>query len=397
MSQYSEQVAKVVTPDLLWLRARFQEHGYDIRIVGGAVRDLMLGLKPNDVDFCTDASQKEQFELYQKLAAEFPEFLYIATGVDHGTYTVIPTRLGEGYEITSLRTESQHDGRHAVVAYTKDWVEDLSRRDLTINAMALTFEGVLDDPFGGLYDLRNNMVRFVGNAEERMTEDYLRILRYFRFLGRFSTESATAKDIPARELLNCVEGLAKISSERVWAELAKIVAHPSAPWVTKFMGYSAVFEVLGLENPTDHFDELKSQGCTDPVLLMVSMLPKPVQRTDVEALAKKLKWSNDERKVGLEISRYPKAPEMIDLQFALAVEGRDRWVTSLVSEFWCNQQQVRDILNYGYPGFPVCGDDLKARGMSPGREMGLKLSSLKITWFKSACTMSKEELLKTLL
>ena len=399
MSQYMEQVQKVVTPDLLWLREQFQARGYDIRIVGGAVRDLMIGLTPNDVDFCTDASQVEQEEMYVALSKQFPDFHVIPTGVDHGTYTVIPTRGGEGYEITSLRTESQHDGRHAVVAYTKDWIEDLSRRDLTINAMALTFDGKLIDPFAGLLDLQTKTVRFVGNPEERMNEDYLRILRFFRFLGRFGGEGRAAYTMPGNELYRAVHGLEKISAERIWSEMKKIIAHPSAPWVMRLMEYHSVLDIIKIPGPSEHFYKLHESGCTDPVLLMVACMYTR-DKEAVESMAKRLKWSGDEKKVALEITKYSsEAPSTVGLKQALAVHGADRELTLKVSEFWCESAQHAALVAWEVPVFPVTGADLIAAGMTPGKQMGDTLMHLKRSWFittQTGAALTKEHILSAL-
>ena len=172
---------KYITEELKTLRAAFQACGFDIRLVGGAVRDIVAGEDPKDLDFCTDANPTEQLEIYTANG-----YKYVETGLQHGTITVVIDHVG--YEITSLRTETDHEGRHATVAYTRDWMDDLSRRDFTFNAMAMTFDGVLIDPFGGQEDLRNQIVRFVGNANDRVKEDYLRILRWFRFQARFSKQ-----------------------------------------------------------------------------------------------------------------------------------------------------------------------------------------------------------------
>lgn len=400
MNHYTEHVAKVATPDIIWLREQFRARGYDIRIVGGAVRDLLIGLVPNDVDFCTDATQLEQQALYEELAAAYPEFQFIPTGVDHGTYTVIPTRGGEGYEITSLRTESQHDGRHAVVAYTKDWIEDLSRRDLTINAMALTFDGKLIDPFAGLLDLQSNTVRFVGNPEERMREDYLRILRFFRFLGRFGSEGRAAYTMPGNDLYRTVHGLEQISAERIWVEMKKIVAHPSAPWVVKLMEYHSVLDILGIPEKTEHFDKLKEQGCTDPVLLMCSLLT-PGDTTKFKAMAKRLKWSGEETEVALEVAKRAQAPMIDALKMHLAFvkqehQEHERQLSMKVCEFWGDAAMKAAVEAWVIPQFPVTGDDLIKMGMKPGKEMGSMMASLKYAWFRDldfGYNPTKEEIL----
>jgi tRNA nucleotidyltransferase/poly(A) polymerase len=178
MSDTNKILQHCLNDDLRQLRKLFQHYGFDLRIVGGAVRDIMCGQTPKDIDLCTNAYPDEAIKIYTD-----QEIRFEPTGIDHGTISVIMN--GETYEITSLRYDTETDGRHAKVTFTRLWYEDLARRDLTINAMSMSFDGVLDDPYGGRDDLQNNVVQFVGDAGARIQEDYLRILRYFRFAGRF--------------------------------------------------------------------------------------------------------------------------------------------------------------------------------------------------------------------
>ena len=159
--------------DLLKLEQVFKSEGYTLRLVGGVVRDLLLGCKPKDVDLATDCTPNEMIRLYEKEG-----FRYILTGLQHGTITV-HTDSGD-YEITTLRIDDITDGRHAVVRFTSDWKKDAERRDLTINSMSLAFDGTLFDYFEGQRHLAEEKVLYVGDACARIREDYLRILRYFR-------------------------------------------------------------------------------------------------------------------------------------------------------------------------------------------------------------------------
>ena len=232
------------TDTLKALRAAFQSRGFDIRLVGGAVRDILVGVEPKDMDFCTDANPDEQREIYTAHGYRFVE-----TGLQHGTITVVIDHVG--YEITSLRTETDHDGRHATVAYTRDWMEDLSRRDFTFNAMAMTFDGEVIDPFGGRDDLQNQMVRFVGDADARVKEDYLRILRWFRFQARFG-KPGRIDPAAWQAILDNYKGLKQISRERVWSELKKIVVHPRG---------SALFAVMHEIGMGEFREARKSRRC----------------------------------------------------------------------------------------------------------------------------------------
>lgn len=192
---------------------RLEENGFDAYVVGGCVRDSLLGLEPHDFDVCTNA-------LPHETTAVFSDFTCIPTGLQHGTVTVV--RNGEPVEITTYRTESAYsDGRHPDrVDFVSTVEEDLSRRDFTVNAMAYHPERGLVDPFGGQTDLQQRVLRCVGNAEMRFNEDALRILRALRFTAcyGFAIEENTAA-----ALENTASRLALVASERVRAELDRLL------------------------------------------------------------------------------------------------------------------------------------------------------------------------------
>ena len=180
---------KIVTDELKTLVAIFVKHQYQIRIAGGAVRDLLSGEKiPDDVDLATTATPTEMKNMF----AEENIRTFNEQGEKHGTVT---TRINEkeNFEVTTLRIDKVTDGRHAEVEFTKDWMIDAERRDLTINSLFLDLDGTVYDFFGGKEDLDAQRIAFVGSADARIKEDYLRILRYFRFYGRI------AKDITNHE------------------------------------------------------------------------------------------------------------------------------------------------------------------------------------------------------
>ena len=169
----SPEFHQLCSPDLLRLENIFSSQGYTLRVVGGAVRDLLLGKKPKDIDLATDCIPQEMVKLLDSAGVR-----HIPTGLQHGTITA---HMSDGdYEITTLRVDKNTDGRHAEVEFTKDWKVDANRRDLTINAMSLSLDGTLFDYFNGQQHIANRRVEFVGSAKLRIEEDYLRILRYFR-------------------------------------------------------------------------------------------------------------------------------------------------------------------------------------------------------------------------
>lgn len=235
----------------------FKNQGHEIRIAGGAVRDILLGQEPQDIDFATTSRPEESLDLLKNHEDMF-RIIVTDAGQRHGTVAVKFKghddvnfdRLSRGkdstlnpidskqtaepeydeespFEITTLRRDNLTDGRHAEVEFINDWKLDAERRDLTINAMFLTIDnGELVDYFSGESDLRNGVIRFVGNADMRIKEDYLRILRFFRFWSRYGRANKPDKDT-ITTISDNLNGLGCISGERIWVELKKIFAlHP---------------------------------------------------------------------------------------------------------------------------------------------------------------------------
>ena len=199
-------VKSVITSPIKKLDKVFKNNKYELRIVGGAVRDLALGKTPKDIDLATDATPDEMMTILDKSGIR-----HIPSGLEHGTITAILDN--EPFEITTLRADKETDGRHAEVEFVKSWEEDAKRRDLTYNAMSMDMEGKVYDYFDGMDDLQDKVSKFVGDADERIKEDYLRILRYFRFQGRLSTPTWDKDTLKA--ISSNVKGLQKISAERV--------------------------------------------------------------------------------------------------------------------------------------------------------------------------------------
>ena len=234
----SEEFQSVLTPELLKLSNAISERGYDVRIVGGAVRDLLLGKAPKDVDLSTNATPKQMMEVFNADGIR-----YIETGLQHGTLTVHINK--RDFEVTTLRTDTETDGRHAKVTFTHDWRVDAERRDLTINAMSLGLDGDLYDYFGGREDLTNRIVRFVGNPRLRIEEDYLRILRYFRFYGKIAEQPDKHDQATLEIIRDTAEGLRRIAVERVWVEVAKILTGNYAASLLQLMDELTVSKCIG--------------------------------------------------------------------------------------------------------------------------------------------------------
>jgi poly(A) polymerase len=218
------------------------------RFVGGCVRDSLIGVRPKDIDIATTLTPEAVMAALRAagLAAA-------PTGLDHGTLTAIADHFP--IEVTSLRADVSTDGRRAAVAFTTDWETDARRRDFTLNALYLTPDLRLFDPVGGLADLSARRVRFIGPPEDRIREDFLRILRFFRFSARF------AADFDGPGLAACAAlkaGLGRLSAERIGDELTKILAHPAAARAARAMSETGVLgEVWPAPADLETFRRLK--------------------------------------------------------------------------------------------------------------------------------------------
>lgn len=372
---------KLMTPNTQKLGDAFKGAGFEIRFVGGCVRDAILGVVPKDVDFCTNATPDEMLTI-----AKDAGFKYLPTGVDHGTATIAVG--GDMFEVTTLRVDAETDGRHATVVFTRSFEVDAERRDLTINAMSMDFDGNVYDYFGGREDLKNKVVRFVGVPEMRIQEDYLRILRYFRFAARFDA----SMDEDTLDLFSVPETLDKlnvVSVERFWQEMAKLL-DPSMPGRTRIvdaMFRTRVNRALGVFR----FNPVDLTRSDDAVSALASM----IEKTDLSrffdfwklssAEQKKVEWLVNNRFVGLN-------ERVIEVMLTKDATPRD-FVVSLAEQVGepTLAQYARDFV---IPTFPVTGKDLMAAGMQPGPMMGQRLSRMKEAWTYSRFVASKEDLME---
>jgi poly(A) polymerase len=196
----------------------------EIRYVGGCVRKIISNKKVDDIDLAVNLSPNEVSKIFQKNNIKFYQ-----TGIEHGTITALINK--KKFEITSLRKDISTDGRHAKVEFSKDWYEDASRRDFTINAIYSDIDGNLYDPFNGKNDLENGQIKFIGDVRKRIEEDYLRILRYIRFFLNYSKKDHNFEII--KIIKQNLEGFSKISTDRLLDEFKKIVRSNNFPKLTK--------------------------------------------------------------------------------------------------------------------------------------------------------------------
>lgn len=353
--------------------------GYSVRIVGGAVRDIIQGNSPKDIDLATSATPDQVISLFSNAG-----YQVIETGLQHGTVTVIIDH--EGYEITTLRSDVSTDGRHAEVQFHTDWKLDASRRDLTINAMSMNIDGEIFDYFNGLDDLKNGRIIFVGNPAQRIQEDYLRILRYFRFSTRLKQEpifDSSQMDAIQENL----EGLKSISVERIWSEMQKIIVAPNAFKTLAAMLSVGVLNTIEMKVSTfQHFNNTKS---TNPITMLVALLGK-----EAVNLTETWKMSVDERKLASFLCGWFKKPMYIkEWQYLIAIKGVSFvWVEEL-AKLHSFDLHVPEIEVAKNSKFSVNGHDLLDAGFS-GPEVGRILNEMKIHWLNSNFTLNKQELLK---
>jgi len=209
--------AVLAEPRLRRLLTALDGNGEETRVVGGAVRNALFGRRVKDVDLATTALPEETAR-----RAREEGFKVVPTGIEHGTLTVIVG--GEPFEVTTLREDVETDGRHAVVRFGRDFAADALRRDFTINALSVRADGEIRDYTGGLADIAAGRVRFIGSARGRIREDYLRILRFFRFFAEYAQGPIDADGLHAA--IHERAGLERLSRERIRTEFLRLLAAP---------------------------------------------------------------------------------------------------------------------------------------------------------------------------
>ncbi|WP_298672057.1 CCA tRNA nucleotidyltransferase [uncultured Sphingomonas sp.] len=338
----------------------------DARYVGGAVRDTLLGLDVADIDIAT---RHPPAEVIARLEAA--GIRVIPTGIDHGTVTAISS--GTVVEVTTLRRDVSTDGRRATVAFTDDWREDAARRDFTMNALyADPLTGAIHDWFGGLADLAARRVRFIGDPYQRIAEDHLRILRFFRFHARFGDA------IDADGLAACTaraNDLMALSRERIAAELLRLLVAPGAVPVVRLMIERGIFRpVLPEITCMAAFEVLAAheaaQGVAPDAIRRLAALIAP---GDAEAVGARLKLSNADRKrlqaahggagdEGARALAYRVGPAIATDRLLLAGES------------------VAPLRGWTPPNLPIGGGEIVARGVARGPEVAKLLRQVESEW-----------------
>lgn len=389
------------------------------RAVGGCVRDALAGLGSADVDV---AAPLPPAEISHRLRAA--GLKVFETGVAHGTVTAVCDHVP--VEVTALRRDVLTDGRHAVVAWTTDWREDAARRDFTINAMSLAPDGALFDYFGGRADLAAGRVRFVGDPDTRLAEDYLRALRFFRFQARYGHGAPDAAALAA--IRRAVPGLGRLSAERVWMEIKRILAVADPVPAVALMAETGVLGAVlpeagdataGSRHGLAALRRLVEAGApADPLLRLAALLPgdSPGQAA---ALGHRLRLSSAEAQALAallgDVARGPRPasgttarPLDPDLEGAplrryLACREGGTTEDAERAAWLAEARDGRDrralrgrIAAVGLPRFPLQGRDVLALGAVPGPGIGALLDELRDWWMERGCTATREEALTEL-
>lgn len=346
------------------------------RFVGGAVRDALLGLSVNDIDIATSLMPQDVLDRLQRAGIRA-----VPTGMEHGTITAV---LPDGpVEITTLRRDVSTDGRRATIAYTDDWRADAARRDFTINALyADPVSGAISDYFGGIDDLAARRVRFIGDADARIAEDHLRILRYFRFLARYGEDRVDDTAYAA-----CVAGansLMALSRERIADEVLKLLGGAAPVAALRLMVEGGIFrpvlpeiDAAGVERVARLIDRERRSGVpASPLRRLAALLPADAALAD--QVGARLKLSNKARK-RLTAALEPAAGEETPRALAFRV-GTEGAVDRLLLGEDDPADAIAAIRDWTVPALPITGGALIARGLPPGPDVARALQAVQRCW-----------------
>ncbi|MCB1544119.1 MAG: CCA tRNA nucleotidyltransferase [Rhodoblastus sp.] len=386
--------ALLADPAIARAFAALDGDGEETRIVGGAVRNALIGKPTNDIDMATTATP----DIVMRRAKD-AGLRCVPTGFEHGTVTVVVA--GRPFEVTSLREDVETDGRRAKVRFGRDFDADARRRDFTINSMSLTSDGVLHDLLGGEADLAARRVRFIGDADSRIAEDYLRVLRFFRFSAAYGEGPLDREGLAAA--IRGRAGLERLSAERVRAEILKLLAARRGPEVAQEAAEAGLLEIAiaGVAHASRlmRLAAIETARATpaDAVLRLAAFAV--LVREDADRLRDRLRLSNAEHRrlhaaaSALEALHQSAAPpEGTQLAEFVFLHGVDATGDALAIAHvesraapddanWLKSREDAEALRE--LKLPVSGDDLKQRGVTEGRAIGATLKTLQMKWIRA--------------
>ncbi|ASY69835.1 CCA tRNA nucleotidyltransferase [Sinorhizobium fredii] len=384
-------------PSLGLVFALLNADGGEVRVVGGAVRNSLLGLPAGDVDLATTWRPQDVVE-----RAKGAGIKVVPTGIDHGTVTLVID--GIPYEVTTLRRDVATDGRRAEVAFGTDWNADAERRDFTINALYADAKGEIFDYVGGLPDIESRTLRFIGSAAERVAEDYLRILRFFRFFAHYGSGRPDAEGLRA-----CAQARAKLatlSAERVWGEMEKLLAAEDPGRALLWMRQAGVLGEVLPETEKWGIDAIPGliaaekifSWVPEPLLRLAAIVPPDADR--LEAMAARLRLSKAEAAflarfaetpaiaatladAALDRELYRKGAEGIVARLKLSLASARRKSETdpaFLAETAAFQRLLARAGKWQRPVFPLSGVDVLRAGVPAGPKVGELLTELENFW-----------------
>ncbi len=396
-------------PALQKILALLNADGGEAKVAGGAVRNALMGVPVADVDVATTLLPEVVVE-----RANAAGLKAVPTGIEHGTVTLVVE--GRGFEVTTLRRDIETDGRHAKVAFGTDWQADAERRDLTINALYADQSGEVVDLVNGLPDIESRTIRFIGDASQRIAEDYLRILRFFRFFAYYGSGRPDADGL--RASARAKDKLKTLSAERVWAETKKLLAAPDPSRALLWMRQVGVLTEILPETEKWGIDAIHALAATeqalgwapDPILRLAAIVPPQAER--LEALAKRLRLSNADAARLQSWANAPVVPdEVTDVGFNRLLyrhgnEGLSTRLRLALASARANAEgdpvamrksaRLSVLLDrargYQKPVFPLSGADVVAAGVPAGKRVGEILKMLEDFWVERNFTLGRTEL-----
>ena len=371
----------ITAPAAQRVMSMFSDAGEEAYFVGGCVRNSLLNVAVSDLDVSTPVRPDRVMDL-----AKAQGFKAIPTGLEHGTVTVVVE--GEAFEITTFRKDVETDGRRAVVAFADTLEDDARRRDFTMNALYARADGSIIDPLGGLADLEARRVRFIDDPDQRIREDYLRILRFFRFHAWYGDDEA---GLDVEGLAACaqnVEGLSNLSKERIGAEMMKLLSAPAPDRAIAAMDHAGVLNALLPGASTKAFFLLTSfEKAADPVVRLAAL-----GAFDVVAL---LRLSKAQTRQYDMLRAYSAGVQTIR-EIAYREGEKTAWdVAALRAAFFEQQLPASlsdDIARAANAQFPVSAQDLMPD--LSGAALGAMLRELEQTWIESGFALSHEDLMQ---
>ena len=386
-------------PPLSRLLSVLDRDGEEARVVGGAVRNMLLALPHGDIDIATTAVPAEVMR-----RAEAAGFKPVPTGIDHGTVTVVAE--GRPFEVTTLREDVETFGRHATVRFGRDWKHDAERRDFTMNALSLSADQTVHDYVGGLADIEKRHVRFIGDAATRIAEDYLRILRFFRFHAWYG--EGTPDPVGLHAAIVARAGLQQLSRERVRMELMKLLGAPRAEPALVVMAEAGLLGMVlgGVAYLASFANMAKVEaacGLGADAVRRLGALGVWVA-DDAERLWQRLRLSNaeHERLAAMGDAWWRVSPAMGDAARALIYRVGPEHFTERVLLAWARAEAGaqdpawRELATlperWSAPAFPLRAADFIARGVAKGPALGAALGRAEDAWIAAGFPTAKGDL-----